>query len=129
MAYASDVSGRNEIYVQPFPSGERRWKNSLAGGQMPRWRGDGRELFFVAAAGPMTAVPVRGTAGAKPSFELGAPQPLFEAHVAYSGFGFALQYDVTSDGKQFLITTTGDAEGKPSPPLNVVVNWNAGLKK
>ena len=69
MAYASDVSGQFEVYVQPFPAGEGKWKISIAGGEGPRWRGDGRELFFVAADGKMMAVPVKATEGAKPSLK------------------------------------------------------------
>jgi serine/threonine protein kinase len=125
MAFTSDRSGRREVYVRPFPNGEGEWTISLAGGEQPRWRGDGKELFFEAADGKMMAVPViKAVAGAKPSFEAGTPIALFDAHMV-NVVGF--QYDVTADGKRFLITTAGT--GAASPPLTVVTNWQAGLKK
>ena len=129
MAFTSDRSGRREVYVRPFPPGEGEWTISLAGGEQPRWRGDGKELFFEAADGKMMAVPVKATAGPRPSFEAGAPVPLFDAHMASLQNAVLFEYDVTSDGKRFLIDTTGGASGAASPPLTVVVNWNTGLKK
>ena len=75
----------------------------------------------------MMAVPVKTAAGPKPTFEAGAPVTLFDAHITPGGGGF--EYDVTGDGKRFLIATTSSPAPPPSPPLNVVVNWNAALKK
>jgi Tol biopolymer transport system component len=131
MAFTSDRSGRREVYVRPFPSGEGERIISLAGGEQPRWRGDGKELFFEAADGKMTAVPVIKTVApgvqekVKPSFEAGTPVALFDARMVHLG-GF--EYDVTADGKRFLVNTTG-ATGATSPPLTVVTNWNAEVKK
>jgi hypothetical protein len=113
------------VYVRPFPPGEGEWTISIAGGEQPRWRGDGRELFFEAADGKMMAVPVKAVAGASPSFDAGTPLALFDAHMVTS---VDFSYDATSDGKRFLITTTISA-GAASPPLTVVTNWQAGLKK
>jgi Tol biopolymer transport system component len=79
MAYTSDQSGRREVYVRPFPRAEGEWTISVAGGEQPRWRGDGKELFFVAEDGKMMAVPVKASAGPKPRFEAGRPVALFEA--------------------------------------------------
>ena len=125
MAFTSDRSGRREVYVRPFPPSDGEWTISVAGGEQPRWRGDGKELFFEAADGKMMAVPVKAVAGTKPSFEAGTPLALFEAHMAPStGFN----YDVTADGKRFLINTRPDSSAS-SPPLTVVTNWTAGLKK
>jgi len=125
MAFTSDRSGRREVYVRPFPPSDGEWTISIAGGEQPRWRGDGKELFFEAADGKMMAVPVKAVAGTKPSFEAGTPLALFEAHMAPStGFN----YDVTADGKRFLITTA-NGSGASSTPLTVVTNWTAGLKK
>jgi hypothetical protein len=87
---------------------------------------DGKELFFAGADGKMMAVVVRAVTEPKPSFEPDAPTPLFESHIVEAGTFFSFQYDVTADGKRFLVTTTTAAS---VPPLNVVVNWNAGLKK
>jgi Tol biopolymer transport system component len=129
MAYTSDQSGRNEVYVRPFPRTEGQWTISTAGGEQPRWRGDGKELFFVAADGKLMAVPVKATAGSKPAFEAGAPVALFDAQIAPTPNNNVFNYDVTADGKRFLITTAGGSGAASSPPLNVVVNWNAALKK
>ncbi|HEV2200611.1 MAG TPA: protein kinase, partial [Bryobacteraceae bacterium] len=128
MAYTSDRSGRREVYVRPFPPGEGEWTISIAGGEEPRWRGDGKELFFEAADGKMMAVPVKAIAGTRLSFEAGTPVALFDAHMVHSPTNNLMQYDVTADGKRFLIDTTGSS-GAASPPLTVVTNWNAGLKK
>jgi Tol biopolymer transport system component/predicted Ser/Thr protein kinase len=126
MAYTSDETGQREVYVRPFPAGEGQWKISIAGGEQPRWRGDGRELFFLAAEGKMMSVSVKAAAGTKPSFEPATPQPLFETHLAHGPADNVFEYDVTADGKRFLLDTTGSAS---APMLNVVVNWDAGLKK
>ena len=127
MAYTSDESGRREVYVRPFPAGDFQKQISIAGGEQPRWRGDGNELFFLGANGKMMAVAMNATAGPEPSLTPAAPQPLFEAHVVYSALDLLFQYDVTADGKRFLLDTT---EGATSAPLlNVVTNWDVGLKK
>ncbi|HEV2201501.1 MAG TPA: hypothetical protein VGR73_16905 [Bryobacteraceae bacterium] len=128
MAFTSDRSGRREVYVRPFPPGDGEWTISIAGGEQPRWRGDGKELFFVAADGKMMAVPVKAVAGTKPSFEAGTPVALFDAHMAQASINNLIEYDVTADGKRFLITTASGA-GAASPPLTVVTNWNAEVKK
>jgi Tol biopolymer transport system component len=128
MAYVSDESGRPEVYVRPLPAGEGQWKISIAGGGQPRWRGDGKELFFVGGDGKMTAVAVKVVAGTQRSFEVGSLQPLFEALLIESPANLVFQYDVTSDGKRFLLATTGGASAS-APTLTAVVNWDAGLKK
>jgi eukaryotic-like serine/threonine-protein kinase len=129
MAYTSDQSGKPEVYVRPFPRAEGQWTISVAGGEQPRWRGDGKELFFEAADGKMMAVPVKAVPGPKPTFEAGVPVALFDAHMAStSGIGL-FEYDVTADGKRFLINATGGPGAASSPTLTVVVNWNAELKK
>lgn len=127
MAFTSDRSGRPEVYVRPFPPGEGEWTISIAGGEQPRWRGDGKEMFYVAADGKMMAVPVKAVAGTKPSFEAGTPVALFDAHMVHSVTN-ELEHHVTADGKRFLIDTTSGS-GAASPPLTVVTNWTAGLKK
>jgi len=85
MAFTSDRTGRREVYVRPFPPGEGEWTISIAGGQQPRWRGDGKELFFVAADGKIMAVAVKPVGGARASFEAGSPVELFDAHIVNSG--------------------------------------------
>jgi Tol biopolymer transport system component len=125
MAYTLDDTRQRDVYVRPFPPYEGIWKISTAGGEQPRWRGDSRELFFVGADGKLTAVAVKGSVGAKPSFEIGAPEPLFDAHIVAT-ITDAHQYDVTADGKRFLVRTTNVGV---SAPVTVVVNWSAVLRK
>ena len=123
MTYTSNESGRDEVYVRAFPSGEEQKKLSAAGGQESKWRSDGKELYFTAADGKMMAVPIKIGPGAKPLLEPGAPQVLFPApplaHYGQSGFA----YDVTPDGKRFLLATVADNAGS-STGLNVIVNWD-----
>jgi len=126
MAYTSDASGQREVYVRDFPGSEDEKRISIAGGEQPRWRGDGRELFFVGGDSKMMAVAVKAMAGPKPIFEAAAPQPLFEAHLAQFIDNAAFEYDVTADGKRFLLDTIA---GGSAPLLNVVLNWDAGLRK
>ena len=74
----------------------------------------------------MLAVSVKPLAGAKSSFEAGAPVPLFDAHMVHQGVDVNFEYDVTADGKRFLINTTG-TDSASTPPLTVVTNWQAGV--
>jgi hypothetical protein len=122
LAYVSDASGRNEVYVQSFPGGGGKRKVSTGGGNSPRWRRDGRELFYYAGDGKLMATPVRSGE----SFEVGAPVSLFEfraGNVLLNGTPYA----VTADGQCFLINAVVETE--PNAPLTVVVNWAAGVKK
>jgi Tol biopolymer transport system component len=120
MAFASDRSGQYEVYVRPFPPGEGEWAISNAGGTQPRWRVDGKELFFIAADGKMMAIPVKAAPGAKPSLEAGVPLALFDAHAANDGV-LDYEYDVTADGTRFLINTTGGTAATPA--LTVVTHY------
>jgi len=127
MAYTSDESGEREVHVRSFPDGELEKRISIGGGEQPRWRGDGRELFFVGGDGKMMAVAVNAMAGTKPTFEVETPRPLFDSHLAQFAQNAVFEYDVTADGKRFLLNTV--VGGTPAPLLNVVLNWDAGLKK
>jgi len=130
MAFTSDRSGKREVYVRPFPPSEGEWTISLAGGEMPRWSGDGKELFFEAADGKMMAVPVnKAVPGANAVFEPGTPMALFDAHMAHDIQARYFEYDVTTDGKRFLINTASSAEATSSPLLTVVTNWDTGSRK
>jgi hypothetical protein len=114
--------------VWPFPTGDGEWLISSAGGQAPRWRKDGKALFFEAANGKMMAVPVTTRAGATPAFVFRVAVELFHAHMAHS-FTDVFEYDVTADGKRFLINTTSRRGVVSGQALTVVVNWLAGAKK
>jgi hypothetical protein len=116
VAYASDESGRMEVYVQPFAQPGTRSLVSTGGGSEPRWRRDGRELFYLAPDGTLMAVVVT----AAPAFEIGTPQALFRPRVP-AGSLFRTSYDVTADGQRFLVNTV--VEGAGATPITVVVNW------
>jgi Tol biopolymer transport system component len=127
MAYTSDVSGQREVYVQPFPAADNELPISTAGGEQPRWRADGKELFYLAADGKINAVSVTVIAGTKPSLKPGTPVPLFDAHNSSENNNAYFNYDVKRDGKSFLVSTTvaATSAGSTTPPLTVRVNWNA----
>jgi hypothetical protein len=119
-------TGQRQVYVRPYPRCEFQRQISMARGAQPRWRGDGKELFFVSADEKMMAVPVKAMTGSKLVFGPGVPQQLFEEHLTDLQAFF--EYDVTKDGKRFLLATTGGGSASMSP-LTAVVNWDAGLKK
>ena len=119
IAYMSGESGRQEVYVGPFPSGGGRWQVSTGGGSGPRWSRDGRELFYVGAGGTLMAVPV--AAGA--AFEKGAPRELFGVAVRRTNIP---QYDPFPDGRTFVVNTV--VTEKAATPLTLVQNWSALVK-
>ena len=122
LAYASDVSGRYEVYVQSFPGGGGKRQVSTGGGIGPRWRRDGRELFYYSGDGKLMASPVRSGE----SLEVDESVSLFEFRAGTLLVTFT-PYAVTADGQRFLINAVVDTE--PNAPLTVVVNWAAVLKK
>jgi Tol biopolymer transport system component len=121
LAYRSNETHRNEIYVQTFPAPGGKWQVSINGGTRPVWSRDGKELYYIAADGKMMAVEVKS--GAK--FEAGVPQPLFETHDGRFGDVNAW-FDVSKDGR-FLIPV--QAAQSDTVPMTVVINWTAALKK
>jgi Tol biopolymer transport system component len=123
IVYASNESGTREIYARPF-SAERpsltangkRVQITSGGGSQPRWRRDGRELFYLSQDSQLMAVTVKpGT-----EFESGGPRPLFQVHGTRPFDDNFYEYDVTPDGQHFLFNLS--REGTVSP-LSVVVNW------
>jgi Tol biopolymer transport system component len=124
VAYVSDSSGRDEIIVQPFPrASDGKWTVSQGGGVAPRWSGNGKELFYISADSKMMAVDVT----TNPKFKRGIPKALFQAPISGGANArHVIRYDVTADGKKFLINSAA-AEG-PSP-ITVVLNWTGLLKK
>ena len=125
LAYSSNESGRNEVYVRPFPNTDAgRWQISSAGGAEPRWSHDGRELFFLDPAATMMAAQIQTA----PSFAVGESRRLFDA----SGFidlGFHQSYDVTADGRFFLLIASKRAgpNGR-SPTIVQAENWFADVR-
>ena len=124
VAYASDESGRFEVYVRPFPAASGQTPISIAGGMQPEWRRDGKELFYISADGKLTAVPVT-TDGA--TFSAGTPHALFDVEVPEPNPPYPTDYAVTADGQRFLVNTVVDQPTRPA--LTVILNWTAGLKK
>jgi eukaryotic-like serine/threonine-protein kinase len=122
LAYASDVSGRYEVYVQSFHGGGGKRQVSNGGGNSPRWRRDGRELFYYAGDGKLMAAPVRSGE----NFETDPAVSLFEFRAGTMVSTFA-PYAVTADGQRFLINAVVETE--PNAPLTVVVNWAAEVKR
>lgn len=122
VAYQSDESGRYEIYLQAFPGPGERIPVSVDGGTQPRWRGDGRELFFVSLDEKLEAVPIRLNGSGSP--QLSAPVTLFQTQISGGAVPGAnrQQYDVSPDGQQFLMSVS--AVGGDIAPISMVLNWN-----
>ena len=127
VAFSSNASGQTEVYVQPFPSPSGgKWTISKGGGSMPRWRRDGKELFYISADSKMMAVEVTTT----PTFNAGIPKALFAAPTTIGQLQSVTRYDVTADGKKFLINSNPTEDGgAEATPITVVFNWPALLKK
>ncbi len=114
VAFVSDVSGRNEVYVATFPDRDGEWQVSTRGGTEPRWRSDGTELYFV---DPEDWLNVTEVSFEESRFTIGTTKKLFEAR----RIGDTWRYDVASDGQRFLVTVpTSDLNASP---IHVVVNW------
>jgi Tol biopolymer transport system component len=111
LAYVSDESGKDEVYIESFPPGGSKWQVSVNGGTTPKWRRDGRELFYVSPQRELLAVPIR--LSGPQSLELGTPIPLFPLPRG--------PYDVSPDGRRFVMAY--DEHDQPSVPINVVVHW------
>jgi hypothetical protein len=126
VAYVSDEGGTSNVYVRSFPpsSGGHKWKVSAAGGYQPRWRHDGKELFYLSSSGQLMSVSVAPGIAAPP----GPPTLLFQTSVFGGGASVNNWYwDVTADGQRFLINSViGGAE--PST-LNVVLHWQSALSR
>jgi Tol biopolymer transport system component len=119
IAYVSDESTRNEIYVAPFPGPGRKGRISPAGGNQPLWRTDGKEIFYISSDRRLMVAEVSSKGDA---LEIGAVRPLFGPIPEV----FGRSYDVSADGQRFLVTV---AQQSNSEPLTVVHDWTAGLKK
>ena len=123
-AYASNESGKFEIYVTSFPEARGKWQVSSAGGTQPRWRGDGKEIFYLAPDGKMMAAPV----SAGTNFDAGTPAALFQAHAReFFATSEQVSYDVTKDGQRFLINT--QVKNADTHPMSAILNWDAQFTK
>jgi serine/threonine protein kinase/Tol biopolymer transport system component len=120
IVYTSNESGKDEVYVRPFPASGGKLLVSTSGGSQPRWRRDGQEIFYLDPGGELMAAKVKQNGSA---LAIDATHHLFQAHME----GFLHNYDVSADGQRFLIVTA--TQQKPPYPITVVVNWGAGSKK
>jgi Tol biopolymer transport system component/predicted Ser/Thr protein kinase len=121
LAYSSNESKKYEVYVQTLPLSDKKWPVSTNGGYEPRWRADGREIYYLSEDRKLMAVSV----GEGPSF--GVPKPLFQTQVPAGVSPLRTHYVPSRDGRRFLINTQ---IGDPAPtPITIVLNWTAGLKK
>jgi len=117
VAYASNESGDWEIYVTTFPTAAGKWQVSQSGGSEPRWRGDGKEIFYIGAGGTLTAVPVSTTG----TFASGNPAPLFHTQLrAQVSSTDQFTYDATKDGQRFLVNRY--AKPPQVAPLRIILN-------
>ena len=123
MAYASNESGQPQVYVQGIPASGAKWQISPAGGVQPRWRRDGKEIFYISPDQKLMSVPVRPG----PGFDAGAPQALFDVDPLYSPLLGRFAYQPAADGQRFLVLEI--VGGSAAEPINVVMNWQAALKK
>ena len=124
VAYTSNETGRYEVFVQTFPDPSLgRWPVSTAGGRQARWRGDGRELFYLDSQRRIVAVPV----STSPTLTIGSPSPLFTTGIYPTGRVGFKPFDVTADGQRFVLAT--QRTDVPGGALTVAVNWMADAKK
>jgi len=116
VAYTSDQSGRNEVFVQSFPSSDGKWQVSINGGTEPVWRKDGKELFYI-SGNALVAVNVKTDA---PAFEAGLSKTLFKVNLEAR---VRRRYQVAANGQRFLFNVPVEV---PSP-ITVVLNWPRGV--
>ena len=122
VAYVSDENQQPQVYVRSFPGGEVRSQISIGGGAQPQWRGDGRELFYIAPDNTLMAVDVSAAAG---RIGATAPRALFIANIE-QGKTIRNQYAVSADGQRFLILS---AVNPGASPIVAVLNWRSLIRK
>jgi len=120
VAYQSNESGQTQVYAAPFPGPGGKRQISSAGGGFPRWRRDGKEIFYITLGGQLMAAEVAARNG---TLEVGQVQKLFDG--VRTGAG--ITYDVSADGQKFLVVDEGVSSAVR--PLTLVQNWTAALRK
>ena len=124
VAYESNETGRFEIVVQQFPNSTGKWQISSGGGMMPRWRADGKELFYVASDGTLMGVPITVAPDGK-TLRPGAPVPLVPNRIVFDAYRGVRnsRYAVTPDGQRFLMIVPAE---EAVAPVVVILNWAGG---
>jgi len=116
LAYVSNESGQNEVFVTGIPGFHQKWQISSGGATAPRWKQDGSELYFF-SNGELMAVPVRTS---KDGLQIGAAQLLFRVNIPNFLRAQITNYTVTADGQHFLVNSTGDEKALA---MDLIVNW------
>jgi len=116
IAYSSDETRKEEVYVAPFPGPGGKWQVSISEGEQPHWRRDGKELFYTDKKGGIMAAEVDGSGT---DFKIGTVKPLFQSRGGL--------HDVSADGQRFLINTVKASAS--DAPITLVMNWTKALKK
>jgi Tol biopolymer transport system component len=124
LAYSTNETGRGEVFVQVYPGPGGKWRVSTGGGGAPRWRADGRELFYRTQDGAVMAVPIRAEGA---GLDAGTPVMLFQ-RASPAPFPLRNAYDVSPDGQRFLINALMDDRGRGGT-VNVVIGWAAETRK
>ena len=122
LAYAASNSGVFDIWLQAFPTPSGKWRASTEGGIQPKWRGDGKELYYIAPSGTLMSVPITYGSGIEP----GPPVSLFQMGAETTTGAYWHQYDVTPDGQRFLVNARVDGM---TGPMTVVLDWPLSLKR
>ena len=117
MAFTSDETGRNEVYVTRTEHPEEKWRVSTAGGRNAVWRRDGKEIFYLGPDKSLMAVAVKG---GEP-FGAGTPVSLFRNDFIHS-------FDVSADGQRFIVSSASGVQAQ-STPFTIVINWSAELNR
>jgi serine/threonine-protein kinase len=120
MAYVSNESGRNEVYVRPYPGPDRKVQVSIEGGTHLKWNRSGKELFY-RVGNKMMVVDV----STRPDLTLSQPRVLFEQRYAFGSAQTMANYDVSRDGQRFVMVKDDSASGR----LSIVLNWFDELKR
>jgi Tol biopolymer transport system component len=124
VAYVSNESGTEQVYVAPFPGPGGKWQISSAGGIRPSWRRDGKEIVYLSLDDKLMAAEVNAKGA---NFAVGAVRPLFQTRPQRASAYFPTLYDSTRDTQRFLVNTV--MWQKSGTPVTLVLHWTADLKK
>ncbi len=124
MAYTSNQSGRDEVYMRPWPAADEQYQVSTAGGTGAVWAADGRRLVY-SDGRRVVAVDVTVNASGAPRFRAGTPSPLTDGRVLLQRVG---NYDLAADGTRLVIVEGASTDSRVATELRVVFNWIEELK-